>query len=315
MEPKVSVIVPIYNVAPYLRKCLDSLRSQTMKEIEIICIDDGSTDRSGEIAEEYSKVDERFRVIHTENRGLSAARNRGIKEAKTEWIMFVDSDDWVRSVFCEMPLKAAVNNGSDLIIFGYFNVKNGRTNKNKLKHHGVLSREMAIKHVDSYAWNKLYRKNLFKNIRYPIGRIYEDLATTHKLIYASTRILSLPNNLYYHTYRKDSISQLQSVVNKREGFKAAFQRSKELKLLGCSKDAYWTTLVAYALGYLARSYPSEESLYVRAEKVVDSTIGIPPELSWQKKVMLSIWKIDKRLFHQLCSITGLKDKNMRGKSL
>ena len=141
------------------------------------------------------------------------------------------------------------------------------------------------------------------------------MATKHKLIYASKRILYLPNNLYYHSCRKDSISQLQSAVNKREGFKAALQRSKELKMLGCRKDAYWTTLVAYALGYLARSYSSDDSLYMRAEKAVDSTIGIPSELSWQKKVMLLFWKMDKRLFHELCSITGLKDKNTRGKSL
>ena len=216
MEPKISVIVPVYNMAPYLRRCLDSIRNQTMKEIEVICIDDGSTDRSGEIAEEYSKLDERFRVIRTDNRGLSAARNTGIDEAKTEWIMFVDSDDWVESTFCEIPFITAITSGSDLVVFGYYNVKNGRMHKNKSGPVGVLSHEMAIKHTDSYAWNKLYKKRLFENVRYPIGRIYEDLATTHKLVYASKRILNLPNYLYCHTYRKDSISQLQSAENKRE---------------------------------------------------------------------------------------------------
>lgn len=315
MEPKISVIVPIYNVAPYLRKCLDSLRNQTMKEIEVICIDDGSTDKSGEIAEEYSKVDERFRVIHTENRGLSAARNTGIDEAKTEWIMFVDSDDWVDHEFCEIPYKEAIHDGSDLVIFEYFNDKKGRMHKHKSGLAGELTREKAIKHTDSYAWNKLYKKRLFENIRYPIGRIYEDLATTHKLIYASEQILILPNYLYCHTFRRVSISQLQSAENKREGFKSALQRSNDLKEFGCSKDAYWATLVAYALGYLARSYPNDDAMYMKAENVLDFTNGIPRELSWQKKIMLLSWKQNKKLFNQLCCITGLKDKNMKGKKL
>ena len=315
MKPEISIIVPIYNVASYLRKCLDSLRHQTMKEIEVICIDDGSTDRSGEIAEEYSKLDERFRVIRTNNRGLSSARNRGIDEAKAEWLMFVDSDDWVESGFCEIPYKAAMNDGSDLVIFGYFNVKNGRMHRNRAYSAGIISRENAIKQADSYAWNKLYKKKLFENIRYPVGRIYEDLATTHKLIYVSQQIHNLPHCLYFHTYRRDSISQLQSAENKREGFKSALYRSKDLKMLGCNKEAYWTALVAYALGYLAKSYSSDDSLYMKAEKIVDSTIGIPPELSWQKKIMLLSWKIDKRLFHRLCRITGLKDKSIRGKPL
>lgn len=311
MEPQISVIVPIYNVAPYLRKCLDSLRSQTMKEIEVICIDDGSTDKSGEIAEEYSKVDERFRVIRTENRGLSAARNTGIDEAKTEWIMFVDSDDWVVHEFCEIPYKAAMNDGSDLIIFGYFNDKKGRIHKNRSRLVGVLTREMAIKYADSYVWNKLYKKKLFEKIRYPIGRIYEDLATTHKLIFASERIIILPNYLYCHAFRRESISQLHSAENKREGFKSALERSNDLIMLGCCKGGDRTTLVAYALGYLASSYPNDDAIYMKAENVLDSTNSIPQELSWQKKIMLLVWKIDKRLFHQLCCIAGLKDKRTR----
>ncbi len=99
-NPLISVIVPIYNVEKYVRKCLDSLKNQTMKQIEVICIDDGSTDESGRIAEEYKSEDwPKFRVIHTENRGLSAARNCGIDEALADWIMFVDSDDWVESEF------------------------------------------------------------------------------------------------------------------------------------------------------------------------------------------------------------------------
>ena len=116
-----SVIVPIYNVASYVRKCLDSLKNQTMKEIEVICIDDGSTDESGRIADEYKSNNfPVFRVIHTDNRGLSAARNRGIDEARADWLMFVDSDDWVDERFCEIPYKAAIKNRADMVIFNHY---------------------------------------------------------------------------------------------------------------------------------------------------------------------------------------------------
>ena len=110
MVPRVSVIVPIYNIAPWLEKCLDSLKRQTLKEIEIIMIDDGSTDESGTIAKRYCvKYPEwpRFRYFHTENKGLSSARNHGINESQSRWIMFVDGDDWVDEHFCEVPYKTA----------------------------------------------------------------------------------------------------------------------------------------------------------------------------------------------------------------
>ena len=119
--PLITVIVPIYNVAPYVRKCLDSLKRQTLKQIEVICIDDGSTDESGEIAEEYESQNwPLFRILHTDNQGLSAARNRGLDEAKSQWLMFVDSDDWVEPEFCEMPYKTAIEYQADLVIFGRY---------------------------------------------------------------------------------------------------------------------------------------------------------------------------------------------------
>ena len=125
--PLISVIVPIYNVERYVRKCLDSLKGQTLKQIEVICIDDGSTDGSGKIADEYvSEEFPIFRVIHTENRGLSAARNRGIDESRADWLMFVDSDDWVDRDFCRVPYETAVRENADLVIFNGSNVKRGR---------------------------------------------------------------------------------------------------------------------------------------------------------------------------------------------
>jgi glycosyltransferase involved in cell wall biosynthesis len=163
--PLISVIVPIYNVEKYVRKCLDSLLHQTLKQIEIICIDDGSTDGSGAVAEEY-RSDEYpiFRIIHTENSGLSAARNRGIAEAQAEWLMFVDSDDWVEYEFCEIPWIAAKEYLADLVIFNSRIIKNNkRINKQSIpsQHYGLVSHESAIEFGDVVAWNKLYKHSLF----------------------------------------------------------------------------------------------------------------------------------------------------------
>ena len=117
MEPKVSVIVPMYNVEAYLPRCLNSLRRQTLSDIEIILVDDGSPDRCGEIADRYAREDGRFRVIHQANAGLSAARNRGIELASAPYLMFVDSDDWVEPDFCRIPFETAEEHGADLVIF------------------------------------------------------------------------------------------------------------------------------------------------------------------------------------------------------
>ena len=117
--PHVSVIVPVYNVEEYLRKCIDSIVAQTLKDIEIILVDDGSTDGSGTICDEYASQDKRVRVVHKINGGLSSARNTGIEAASAPFLMFIDSDDWVEPNFCEKPYLAAKNNNADLVLFSF----------------------------------------------------------------------------------------------------------------------------------------------------------------------------------------------------
>ena len=311
--PLISVIVPIYNVEKYVRKCLESLVNQTMKQIEVICIDDGSTDSSGAIADEYCNTDAEgngkewpvILVIHTENRGLSAARNRGIDESRSQWLMFVDSDDWVEPEFCRIPYETVLNDNADMIIFP---AQKGRKKDSKA---GIVDIETAVRIGDSYAWNKLYRKDLFNTIRYPEGRVYEDLAVTHKLVFAAKKIVMIDGVLVHHRYRKNSISQCRSAANKRDGFISSQQRAEDLKSYGCQEMTYAPTLVSYALGFLSRAYPCDDTEYKRAESIVNSVEGIPSVLSAQKKIMLRVWKIDKRLFHQICRITGQKDKKSR----
>ena len=123
--PKISIIVPIYNVAPYLRQCMDSIIQQTYPNIEIICVDDGSTDESGTIADEYAKKDSRVRVIHQENQGLSAARNAGYSRSTGEYIMYLDSDDWIDLDTCETAIDIALKYDAELVFWAYVRVYEG----------------------------------------------------------------------------------------------------------------------------------------------------------------------------------------------
>ncbi len=290
--PLISVIVPIYNVEKYVRKCLESLKSQTMRQIEVICIDDGSTDGSGRIADEYCNTDDSgngddwplFRVIHTENRGLSAARNRGIDEARAEWLMFVDSDDWVEDTFCEIPYKAGVNNDADLVVFSTYKVsKNGKILKQKTNYiidEGEIDEYSAIMHCGLVAWNKLYKRDLFGSIRYPEGRVHEEIAITHKIIHKAKKMLLINEKLYFYRFRNNSISNMHSFVTQRDYLISEIEKYNDLISYGYPEEVVKRSLYAPAIGFLARSRPSNEDLYLKALEIINSIQGIPRTLKW-----------------------------------
>ena len=296
--PLISVIVPIYNVAPYLRKCLDSLKGQTLKDIEVICIDDGSTDESGLIAGEYA-TDTRFRIIHTENRGLSAARNRGIDEAKADWLMFVDSDDWVDKEFCRIPYEAAVENEADLVIFRSYEVsERGRViRKRKYKRPittGLLECEAAIDNAGTVAWRKLYKRILFETVRYPEGHVYEDFATTHNLVYGANRIISISDQLYYHRHRKGSISQLLS--SDKDRLAMSKLRCEELIKLGHQPYKAKIQVFETALRCYGRARDTDTPLCKEVEETLQRIKGIPAGFTGKEKAMMLVWHINKDLY-------------------
>ena len=277
-RPLISVIVPIHNVAPYLRKCLDSLKNQTMKQIEVICIDDGSTDESGKIADEdESREWPIFRIIHTENRGLSAARNRGIDEAQADWLMFVDSDDWVHADYCEIPYEAAIENMADLVAFQSYEVtENERVKKQirTLKSIELIDSEKAVDLNGPAVWRKMYRKELFNIIRFPEGIVFEDLAIMHKLLYSAERIISIPNRLYYHRFRTKSISHMFSEDSIR--LTVSKQRYREITKYGYPEKKAKAQLVTEALRCCGRAECIESSLYEEAEKLLKDLDDIIP---------------------------------------
>ena len=174
----ISVIVPVYKAEPYLRQCVDSILEQTYRDIEVILIDDGSPDKCGEICDEYAEKDNRVRTFHTENRGVSAARNLGISEAKGEYIGFVDSDDRIEPDMYEILLKRMQETGADIAQCGVLQYPGYGSEKSEPEDE-VLLRDDALKaliefRLNSYAWNKLYNSRLFETVTFPDGMNYED---------------------------------------------------------------------------------------------------------------------------------------------
>ena len=177
----ISVIIPVYGVEKYLSRCLDSIINQTYRDLEIILVDDGSPDNSGKICDEYAAKDSRIKVIHKENGGLSSARNAGLDVATGEYIGFVDSDDWIEPQTYNMLFSAIEKNNSDIAICGHRMVyDNTSTSKATYSNDEYLSYDLLWNEIfgklNNAAWNKLYRKNLIDDLRFPIGVIHgEDL--------------------------------------------------------------------------------------------------------------------------------------------
>lgn len=211
---KLSIIVPVYNVEQYLTKCIESLLAQTLKEIEIILVDDGSTDKSSKICDQYALKDERIKVIHKTNGGLSEARNKGIEAAKGEYLGFLDSDDWVETNFYQYLYKLIQNTRADIaqcdFVYAYdesikieFNNIVKENVYTGIEALGLLYGSECVRTV--VVWNKIYRRELFKNIRYPKGKLYEDEFTTYKLIYQAKKVVDSNVSMVYYRQRKDSI--------------------------------------------------------------------------------------------------------------
>ena len=298
--PLISVIVPIYNVEKYVRKCLESLRNQTLKQIEVIMIDDGSTDGSGRIAEEYvSDGWPRFGIVHHDcNRGLSSARNTGINAAVADWLMFVDSDDWVEAEFCEKPYEIAIANDADIVSFSAVDTtEKGRVKDNGSYNHSalrIMTHEQAIDSCGIAVWNKLYRRSLFDIIRFPEGLVYEEVATTHKLIYAAGKIIKTQEKLYFYRYRKNGISQ--NIANDDVLFNASKKRADELKRLGYPDEKAQTHLLSTALRCYGRAEDRNCQCFKESVAILQDVRNTPDAFSRNDKIKLKMWRMNKSLY-------------------
>ena len=293
--PLISVIVPVYNTEKYLKQCLESLQKQTMKNIEVLIIDDGSDDKSASICDSFADVDTRFQVLHKVNEGLSAARNDGLRISQAKYIMSVDSDDWVERDFCEAAYNVAEENKADIVAFRF--AKHGKKDRIiKQKHfpmEGIITREEALTQywssVSVVVWNKLYRRDLFEGIEYPKGYLCEDDAVTHRVVYNAKTIYLLDRILIHHRYnRPGSITNHKSPECKADAAQFSFRRIMDLKEWGYKYKKEDEEILA--LSYLARI-----GRYAKYSKQCDRILQeckvFTRNTTWAQRIMFNIYKI------------------------
>ena len=225
MDPLVSVIVPVYNVYPYLHEAIDSVINQTYTNLEIILIDDGSTDGSGEICDEYAERDSRIRVIHQDNKGLSTARNIGLDSMNGEILAFLDPDDAFHYSFIEKSLAVMINEDADMVLCKYdiqYTTAHMKTTSSKktqpLIAPGVFDRNEVLSSlvnckINVSVWNKLYRRKLWNSIRFHEGHVCEDHEAIFKICSLCEKICVLSDVLYIHRKRPGSITAVHSLNN------------------------------------------------------------------------------------------------------
>lgn len=214
MNSLVSVVVPVYNVEKYLENCLLSIVGQTYRNIEILLVDDGSTDSSGQICDLYSKRDSRIKVVHQKNQGLSGARNTALDIARGEYITCIDSDDFVSELLIEKLVEAITEYKSDISVCGtvYCDENSTTLRSQVVERTKVIEGKEQIRNmlscfdIATMAWGKLYRKELFTNVRYPVGKYNEDVFTTYKLLAKSKRTVVINQGLYYYRQVPESIT-------------------------------------------------------------------------------------------------------------
>lgn len=216
-EDLVSIIVPVFNVEKYLSRCIDSLIEQDYEQIEIILVNDGSTDSSMTICKKYEKKDSRIRIIDQLNQGLSMARNAGLKAASGKYICFVDSDDWVEKDYVSYGMNLIKKYKCEMACFGYY-LCDGRYKKpmprlngqnvlgvcNRVEGQKLLARDVIIA---SHAWDKIFKKKLFDNIRFPANKVYEDVFIMHEVINNCSRIAYSSRPEYCYFERENSIAR------------------------------------------------------------------------------------------------------------
>ena len=288
MHDLISVIIPVYKVEKYLCRCVDSVLEQTYTNMEIILVDDGSPDNCPIMCDEYARQDSRVKVIHQENAGLSGARNAGIDMAQGQWLAFVDSDDYLAADFLERLYQACVDTGSSLSVCRWEYVR-GET----IPEHGTgetrvyTGREMlANLYVPDgayfvVAWNKLYRKELFEDIRYPLGRIHEDEATTYRIYDKVKKAAYVDRSLYGYFVTPVSITR---------GFNP--------------KRMDWVTAVAERLDFFEQKGYAElmvPGLQALADGSIDIWFGLRDQLPGSEKqqeeirtlIREGLWRVKK----------------------
>lgn len=274
-EPKLSVIVPVYNTEKYIHRCLKSLCNQSYKNLEIILVDDGSTDDSGKLCDVYSSEDTRIKVIHQKNGGQGIARNTGLDSATGDYIAFVDSDDYIAPYMYEKIIDIFSDMKVDIVCFDLHagfedNYTFSQENAEVDIYEAIdfLRDLYEIENFDSSVL-KVYKRELFNHVRFPIGRTMgEDVGTVYKLIYSAERIAKYKNEIYYYYQSPDSTMRGKFSLNKAEECDSFKERLLFFKSIGEIR-LYERALLQYeavvlrSLYFVKKLYPGESALILK----------------------------------------------------
>ena len=305
----ISIVVPIYNMEKYLDKCINSIINQTYKNIEIILVDDGSTDKSSKIINKYKKLDKRIKAYYKKNGGLSDARNYGIDKATGEYIGFIDSDDYIEKNMYETLYNNIIKYNADISVVGFNVVYESTDIKNRVEYQEVTDKLEIYNRKEAFdllfdankfgnfAWNKLYKKELFKNIKYPLCKKMEDLGTTYKLVEISNKIVYEPLKLYNYFQRSGSI------MNNKD-----LKFMKDIYLLSYERFIYYDNKYGFnidnhnnmisTLLFIYSYVEDEDKLYKDILKRVH-LLKIIKYLNNKEKIKIFILKLNHKLFKLL----------------
>lgn len=326
-QPQLSIIVPVYNVMRFLRECLDSIASQTFADWEAILVDDGSTDGSGAVCDEYAARDPRFRVIHKANGGQSSARNMALDVARGEYIGFVDSDDFIKPEMYAVLVGNACKYNADIAVGSYIWHYTDHDEPAEAVSELIVAdrdRAMAIfaaSEVDCDAvWNKIYRREVF-NVRFPEGKIFEDTRILGSVFRNARTVVYDPGNLYYYRVRKGSTMtslDLQLYLDIAEAKLEKFSNFKDLKpeMVALGRSQWLRSLINNAR-YAIREWPdapdTQEFINTMSHYMRDFTYADARRLKLKNRVRYIILRYFPSAFRSLILYQNrkVKEKNQQ----
>ena len=284
---EVSIIVPVYQVEKYIRQCVDSILAQTFTDFELILVDDGSKDQSGQICDEYARMDTRVKVIHKENGGAADTRNRGMDQAVGDYVMFVDSDDYIAPTMLECLYRNMLNENADIAACNYLyffendrqkdfaiNVKSEVLTGSEIFYYRKNERNYGFWTV---VWNKLMKRETVGKIRFRSGKYYEDEFWANEIYQMDIKIVTIPECLYYYRQHENSTMRQKKIARSLDLIEAYQERIyiylQEQKYSG---QAY--KVLVYSLEHLEESKrlitnEDERKKYIQAEKLTKDIVN------------------------------------------
>lgn len=314
----ISIIIPIYNVEKYLIECLESLSRQKTSQIEFICVDDGSTDKSGIICDEFAKRDKRFKVIHKKNGGVSSARNVGMENAIGKYIAWVDPDDYITLNWYEC-IEEYLKKYIDILFFDYA-LKNDKKiiSKNFGDETSYLDKEnflnnLVIDKIKSHLWQMVFKRDIIKNIKFPLNRTFmEDFSVLHKIVLMSNKIVYLHEILYFYRVREDSLTNKWTIEQNYEAYNIAKERYRYLikNKYNVSKLGYLMWALNVCCIYYRNKNEKNIQKYILCKKEIDDNINfILKEKECNKVLKFKFWLCNKNILKLILKIKDFIKKD------